>query len=110
MASRKSAASSQPERLVRRSAADIRAYMNSPHAKIDAAHSRSFGPEPTAADLEEIPELTDKELDGMRPAKEVITMRVDGDVLAWFRRKPHYQTRINRILRKVMERERAAQK
>ncbi len=110
MATRKSVASSRPERLVRKSGADIRAYMNSPQAKIDAAHSRSFGPEPSTADMEEIPELTEEELANMRPVKEVITMRVDKDVLAWFRRERHYQTRINHILRRVMEREQSRRK
>lgn len=105
MATRKSAGSSRPEKLVRKSAADIRAYMNSPEAKEHAARSRSFGSDPTVADLEEIPELTDEELASMRPVKEMITMRVDSDVLAWLRQKQHYQTRINHILRKVMEHE-----
>ena len=82
--------------------------MNSPEAKEHADRARSFGSDPTPADLEEIPELTDEELASLRPVKEVITMRVDKDVLAWFRQKRHYQTRINRILRKVMEREQAA--
>lgn len=110
MATRKSAVSSQREKLVRRSAADIRAYSQSPEAKEHAVRARSFGPEPSAADLEEIPELTDEELESVRPTKAVITMRVDGDVLAWFRQKRHYQTRINRILRKIMEREQANRK
>lgn len=82
--------------------------MQSPEAKEHAARARSFGPEPSAADLEEIPELTDEELESVRPANEVITMRVDRDVLACFRQKRHHQTRINRILRRVMEWERAA--
>ncbi len=37
--------------------------------------------------------------------KELISIRVDKDVLAHFRARPHYQTRINRILRLVMEEE-----
>lgn len=110
MNTKKSAGSFRPEKLIRKSAADIRAYAKSPQAKIDGARSRAFGPAPSAADLEEIPEFTDQELEIMRPAKEVITMRVDCDVLAWFRQKGHYQTRINRILRRVMEREQALQK
>jgi uncharacterized protein (DUF4415 family) len=38
-----------------------------------------------------------------RPLKKPVTMRLDADVIAWFK-KPgrRYQTRINRALRKVM--------
>jgi len=39
------------------------------------------------------------------PDKELISIRVDKDVLAHFRARPRYQTRINRILRLVMEEE-----
>ena len=35
--------------------------------------------------------------------KEVVTMRLDADVLEWFRRQPGYQTRINAILRTYMK-------
>jgi len=34
--------------------------------------------------------------------KEVVTMRLDADLLAWFRRERGYQTRINAILRAYM--------
>ncbi len=34
--------------------------------------------------------------------KETVTMRLDGDLLAWFRRERGYQTRINAILRAYM--------
>ena len=41
-----------------------------------------------------------------RPLKKPITVRLDADVLAWFKREgKRYQTRINLALRKVMERE-----
>ncbi len=35
--------------------------------------------------------------------KEVVTMRLDADLLRWFRRERGYQTRINAILRSYME-------
>ena len=35
--------------------------------------------------------------------KELITIRLDSDVLEWFRRKRGYQTRINAILRAYMK-------
>ena len=38
-----------------------------------------------------------------RPRKRRISLRVDAEVVDWFKSKgPGYQTRINRILRKVM--------
>jgi len=39
-----------------------------------------------------------------RPRRQRICMRVDVEVLDWFKSKgPGYQTRINRVLRRVME-------
>ncbi len=39
-----------------------------------------------------------------RPTKMPVTLRLDADVLAWFKKPGRgYQTRINRALRKVME-------
>ena len=41
-----------------------------------------------------------------RPLKKPITVRLDADVLAWFKKDGRrYQSRINAALRKVMERE-----
>jgi uncharacterized protein (DUF4415 family) len=41
-----------------------------------------------------------------RPLKKPITVRIDADVLAWFKKDgARYQSRINAALRKVMERE-----
>jgi uncharacterized protein (DUF4415 family) len=41
----------------------------------------------------------------MRPhAQEVVALRLDADVLAWFRSQPGYHTRINSILRDYMHR------
>jgi uncharacterized protein (DUF4415 family) len=42
-----------------------------------------------------------------RPIKKPVTLRLDADVLAWFKKQGRgYQTRINRALRKVMMDER----
>jgi len=41
-----------------------------------------------------------------RPLKRPVTLRLDADVLAWFKKDGRrYQTRINSALRRVMERE-----
>ncbi len=37
------------------------------------------------------------------PGKTRMTLRVDNDVLAWLRRHKGYQSRINTMLRKMME-------
>ena len=43
-----------------------------------------------------------------RPIKKPVAMRLDADVLDWFKRQgPGYQTRINEILREHMERQSA---
>jgi uncharacterized protein (DUF4415 family) len=42
-----------------------------------------------------------------KPVKKPVTLRLDADILAWFRRAGRgYQTRINQALRKVMTEER----
>jgi uncharacterized protein (DUF4415 family) len=42
-----------------------------------------------------------------RPIKQQITLRLDADLIDWFRRHPEghegYQTRINRVLREYVE-------
>ena len=35
--------------------------------------------------------------------KEIVTIRLDADLLDWLRRQPGYQTRINAILRSYMK-------
>jgi uncharacterized protein (DUF4415 family) len=111
MKTKKSVESSQPERLVRKSEADIRAYAKSPAAKEASArlreHVRATGGEPTAEDLKAIPELTDEELSLFRPVKAPVTVRIDADVLAWLRTKGgQYQTHLNATLRAAMLAER----
>ena len=59
-------------------------------------------------DYSDIPEL-DEELFAQAlvpwpPKKETITIRVDTDVLGWFRQQGRgYQTRINQVLRRYMD-------
>ena len=55
-------------------------------------------------DLVELTEgKADQESRWNRPRKERLSLRVDTEVVDWFKSKgPGYQTRINRILRRVM--------
>ena len=49
-------------------------------------------------------------LEYYRPIKKPVTLRLDADVLAWFKRDGRrYQTRFNAALRRVMEREMKAE-
>ena len=54
-------------------------------------------------DTSDIPEILDwsgaKRGALYRPAKQQITLRLDADVVAWFRANRGYQTEINRVLR-----------
>ena len=59
-------------------------------------------------DLSDAPEVQDwsRAVVGRfyRPVKQAVTLRLDADVLEWLRSHgPGYQTRINRLLRSVME-------
>jgi uncharacterized protein (DUF4415 family) len=57
-------------------------------------------------DYSDIPELDDEffEKAVLVPAKQLVTMRLDADVVAWLKRNGRgYQTRANKILRSVME-------
>ena len=48
----------------------------------------------------------DRILEYYRPLKKPVTLRLDADVIAWFKKDgKRYQTRINSALRRVMERE-----
>ncbi len=58
-------------------------------------------------DLSDIPEVTDwrgAEVGKFyRPKKKSVTVRLDADVLAWFKAQPgRYQTKLNEVLRNYM--------
>jgi uncharacterized protein (DUF4415 family) len=56
-------------------------------------------------DFSDIPELTDEQLaSAKRPARRLVAARLDQDVVEWLQSfGPGYSTRINSILRSVME-------
>ncbi|HEN8801283.1 TPA: BrnA antitoxin family protein [Pseudomonas putida] len=60
-----------------------------------------------AIDTSDIPELNDdffREAELRVPAKQTVTIRLDTDVLAWFKEQGGgYQTRINQLLRQYMQ-------
>ena len=106
MATKQSAVSSQPEKLVRRSAADIQKYIKSAKFRADAAKARGSGPEPSARAMEELPDFGGLDPTLFRPVKCKVTTRIDADILAWLRHKhPKYQTVMNNVLREAMKRD-----
>lgn len=58
-------------------------------------------------DTSDIPELDDdffRRAELRVPAKQTVTIRLDADVLAWFKEQgAGYQTRINQLLRQYMQ-------
>jgi uncharacterized protein (DUF4415 family) len=58
-------------------------------------------------DTSDIPELDDtffQNAEVLVPPKQPVTLRLDADVLTWFKSQgPGYQTRINKLLRRYME-------
>lgn len=58
-------------------------------------------------DTSEVPELGDAFFEQAElhvPAKQSVTIRLDADVLAWFKEQgAGYQTRINQLLRQYMQ-------
>jgi uncharacterized protein (DUF4415 family) len=58
-------------------------------------------------DTSEMPELDDAFFESAElhvPPKQAVTMRLDADVLTWFKEQDQgYQTRINKLLRAYMQ-------
>lgn len=87
-------------------------------AKLTASRSRELENLAALPDsligTSDIPELTDAQMSDAvrgrfyRPIKQQITARLDADILAWLNADGRgYQTRLNTILRQVMQREQA---
>ncbi len=73
---------------------EIEVLRNKPDSEIDTSETRVLTPEKWA-----------KAVVGKfyRPIKQPIALRLDADVLAWFKEQgPGYQSRINEILRREM--------
>jgi uncharacterized protein (DUF4415 family) len=74
-------------------------------AKVDgmseAALERSIAADPD--DMREAPDWT-RAVKGLPPPKEAVKLRIDADVLAWFRETGRgYQTRMNNVLRAFVD-------
>jgi len=92
-------------RIVRTSASKIAGQLRRGEGKSDWKRARAM----TQAEVERMADLDEgplpagwesKAIIGLPPAKEDIHIRLDADVLAWFRKTGRgYQTRINKVLR-----------
>lgn len=97
------------ERIVRASAEQIRQMVAHGGDKTDweAARAISQAEVERLADEDEgrLPEGWEGTVDiGVPVPKQAVNMRLDADVLAWFRaRGPGYQTRINSVLRAFVQ-------
>lgn len=66
----------------------------------------STGPKATASKSKRLRVPMSVALEFYRPLKKPVTLRLDADVIAWFKKDGRrYQTRINAALRTVMEKE-----
>ena len=96
-------------RIVRASAEEIAARMRRGESRTDwkRAKARPQAAVERLADREDGPLPAGWEssaIIGIPPAKQDIHIRLDADVLAWFRRTgKNYQTRINNVLRAFVE-------
>jgi uncharacterized protein (DUF4415 family) len=86
----------------------IRKLSTEEQAAIDALRGRPGSEiDLTDPDAPEVKDWSGAVRGGLyRPVKQPVTMRIDADVLKWFKRGGEgYQTRINEVLREHMERQ-----
>lgn len=110
---KKSSASSRPEGLTRRTSEDIRnkIWTDAERRAVKRLAAKQKAGDDSGIRYDDIPPLTDQQLAGMvrlrdlRP-KVPVSLRLDPSVLEWLKSKGEgHLTRINDILRNVMEAE-----
>ena len=96
----------QKQRVTRSEAARLAAAKRAMARRSRARAGRLRRKSPKATAAKQFQLHTMKIADFYRPLKKPVTLRLDADVLAWFKKDgSRYQTRINQALRGVMERE-----
>jgi uncharacterized protein (DUF4415 family) len=107
---KKLSGSSRPEKLTRVSADSIirKPLTKRQKSTLTRVGARQKAGDDSQIDYSDIGALTDTELaEFRRPVKRLIAVRLDADVFEWLRSMgPGYSTRINHVLRAVMERSR----
>ena len=102
---KKKSASSRPERRVPASALFTTPVSDKQRRELERLASRPD----SQTDFSDAPEGNPRPSDVRigrfyRPIKQLVSLRVDADVLAWFRgRGKKYQTRMNEVLRREMQ-------
>jgi uncharacterized protein (DUF4415 family) len=99
------------EKLVRYSAAELRAMRERGESLTDIARVRAKTEEELERDIASDPDWAEIPRDWRRNAelimpgpKQLLSLRLDQDVLQWFRDQgPGYQTRINAVLRAFVQ-------
>lgn len=104
---KKQSGSSRPAKPIRVSAESIwsKPLTKRQKAVLDAIESRQAKSDDGGVDYSEIPALTEEQLAQFKRApKKLVAVRLDADVFAWIREfGPGYSTRINHVLRLVMQ-------
>lgn len=107
---KKQSASSRPAKPIRASAESIwsKPLTKRQKAVIDAIEARQAKGDDGGGDYSEIPVLSEEQLTQFKRApKKLVAVRLDADVFAWIREfGPGYSTRINHVLRLVMQQQR----
>lgn len=107
---KKQSESSQRGKPVRVSAESIRSKPLTKRQKgvLDGVAERQARSDEAQIDYSDIPALSDKQLAQFKRApKKLVAVRLDADVFEWIRQfGAGYSTRINQILRVVMEQQR----
>ena len=110
MTKKKSFALSRPAKQIRVSAESIWSKPLTERQKttLDGVAKRQKRADASHIDYADIPPLTDKQLAAFqRPAKKLVAVRLDADVLEWLQKYgAGYSTRINSVLRAVMSQSR----
>jgi uncharacterized protein (DUF4415 family) len=79
-------------------------------ARRKTGRRKGLNSQPSAAESKRHSVSIGEVLEYYKPLKKPVTLRLDADVVAWFKRDGRrYQTRINAALRRVMEREMKAE-
>lgn len=89
-----------------KNAKNERRSVKSSASRAKAGRRKGLSPPVSAGESKRHPVSMGEVLEYYKPLKKPVTLRLDADVVAWFKRDGRrYQTRINAALRRVMERE-----
>jgi uncharacterized protein (DUF4415 family) len=107
---KKSSVSSRPGRQIRVSAESIwnKPLTERQQKKLEDVRQMQKRADVSELDYSDVPALSDQQLAQFRrPPKKLVAVRLDADVFEWLQQfGAGYSTRINRVLRAVMDQQR----